>query len=68
MDEEELSSEKCRKMSSECLISEKKEENELVFSELRIRGIDLGKKLINAEATKLEEKSSVRYDEEKSRV
>ncbi len=31
MDEEELSSEKCRKMSSECLISEKKEENELVF-------------------------------------
>jgi hypothetical protein len=36
----EKSSEKRRKMSS-------------VFSELRIRGIDLGKRLIDAEATKL---------------
>jgi hypothetical protein len=46
----------------------KRRKMSLFFSELRIRGIDLGKKLINAEATKLEEKSSVRYDEEKSRV
>jgi hypothetical protein len=42
----EKSSEKRRKMSS-------------IFSELRIRRIDLGKRLINAEATKFEEKSSI---------
>ncbi len=46
--------------SSKCLISKKNEKNDLIFFQLRIKVIDLGKKPINAKERNYRKKS--RFD------